>query len=200
VTEAANVPPVSLPNRPPWPSYAEDCGLEHVEYEFEMLDFTAYWIQQHAATADRPMRNAMLESYAMHVRALIDFLGLREGGNKKETDLKVSDFVNNFDEWNAAKGSLPPFDYKAEAIRTNERVAHLTKKRNDPAGKGWPLAIVAPLRQQEIVFFNHLKPELRSGAPRAMTTLVRVLVAPDLSTSSSSSSVSVRLSTAHSGS
>lgn len=192
MTEAATTEPLSLPPRPPWPHYPEKVGLHHVEYEFEMLDFTAGWIQRHAATADRLIRNAVLESYAIHVRALVDFLGLREGGIKKKTDLSVCDYVSDLSQWQTAKEKLEPFDYKTAAIRTGERVAHLTKARtDDPGGKGWPLAIVGPLREHEILLFRHLRPEFRHGPPRTATTWVRVIEKPDLSTTSAAVGVTV---------
>ena len=185
-------PPLTLPNRPPWPSYPENSGFDHVEYEFEMLEFTADWLQRHTATADRLMRNAMVESFAIHVRNLIQFLELDPRSLPRGDDLRVENYVKDLAVWRDARDSRQSFDYPAEAGRANKRVAHLTKVRTDEtAGKGRSTAVVLPLRRQEIVLFRHLKDEFRSGLPRTVTTLVQALVAPHLSTTSSSSSVSV---------
>ena len=95
-------PPLTLPNRPPWPSYPENSGFDHVEYEFEMLEFTADWLQRHTATADRLMRNAMVEAFAIHVRNLIQFLELDPRSLPRGDDLRVENYVKDLAEWRDA--------------------------------------------------------------------------------------------------
>ena len=154
-----------------------------------MLDFTADWLQRHTATADRLSLNVMVESFAIHVRNLIQFLRL-DGGRPQNDDLDATTYVSDPAGWLRAR-EMVPGDYCAAKRRASKRVAHLTKKRRHTADKGWSLDIVQPLREQEILFFNCLKPEHRQGSSRNQTTFVRVLRMPAISSTSSSSSVSV---------
>ena len=184
---------LNLPPRPAWSTHSEGEDLHHVEYEFEMLDFTAHWLQaaEICPPADhaRQMKNAMLESFAAHVQNIIGFLDLAHL-REQASDIKARYFVADVQKWTAERDCIA-FDYSAVTTRANRRIAHLTTGRLDSRGKGWDLAVVLPLRQQEHAFHANLKPEYRSGRPHQHPTLFRALVVSAQASTSAALGVTV---------
>ena len=187
-----------LPSRPDWPAYPEDEPLHHVVYEFDMLDFTADWLQRHGRSpppdySQQMKVNAVLESFLVHVRNLIQFLYADRGkGRSFPTDLDARDYVEDVQKWTASRDSIA-YAYETAAHRANKRLAHLTAER-DPRGKEWSLDVIPPLREQEILFHANLKPEFKRGTPRHRPTLFRTASLPATAvTTSSAGHVSVNV-------
>jgi hypothetical protein len=182
----------ALPERPHWPCYSEVESLHHVVYEFDMLDFTAGWLQARAQDqewgAGQALTNAVLESFALHLRNIIEFMGLKTA--QRGDDLRADAFVADVDGWRAERDAIS-FDHRAAWSRANKRVAHLTETRRDPADKAWPLAVVMPIRLQEAALYRHLRPEHRRPPFRQTETCVKVLITPTIAATSASIGISV---------
>jgi hypothetical protein len=95
------------------------------------MDFFAYEVWMLQSTADRifcgpvdlPTRNALLESFLIHARALIDFFS---GKGAQSDDIVVGSYVQGQD-W-AITELL-----SGERTRINKQVAHLTTARDTVA-------------------------------------------------------------------
>lgn len=125
---------------------------EHVHYELWMLRETRRRLNRLEMTEDNlSLRNALIESFAIHARCLIQFFGSgapRADGKRthRDDDIVVRDFVSAFEvDWGE-------FDPKADLERGHKGVAHLTygrveKYTNDE--KVWHLdRIVAAIETQ----------------------------------------------------
>ena len=113
---------------------------EHVQYEITMLWSCGQLLMcdLHGASPHliALLRNAVLESFAIHLRNLVDFL--YPGQNIKDTDVLADDFF--------PQGKRPetfpsvPSDLDHARKRAHKQVSHLTTGRlneGDP-GKNWP--------------------------------------------------------------
>jgi hypothetical protein len=112
---------------------------EHLYYEWEMVFFTAPLCIQYREPKDvdeQVIKNALLESFAIHVRVLKAFLFDPRG---RLDDVISDDYVANPEEWRRARGPVPEILRRA-SDRTGGEVAHLTTRRqSEPAAKHWPL-------------------------------------------------------------
>ena len=124
---------------------------EHIGYELTMLSWCTgllIAIGEMRSKGYIPLatHNAVLNSYSMHSRNLIDFLYLREMKRDRDTDIVVQDYI----EENALFDRLIPItkrlcDAKKKA---DKQVAHLTRDRMDyiDETKSWDVAgIVADI-------------------------------------------------------
>ena len=91
--------------------------IKHVRYEYEMLVKTAQCL--YSKPPDPVIMNALIESYAIHARNIIDFLF---PDKPRPDDITASRFLPG---WNK---NLPSFlkDIRREI---NKRVSHLTEVR-----------------------------------------------------------------------
>ena len=172
MTEAATSQSLPLPPRPPWPDYPHSDLLHHVVYEFDMLWFTRGWLSnlnaQPASAATQMVTNAVLESFAVHVRSIVEFI--YRGDKSRPTDIKAAALVDNPAAWaierdHSDQGVFAHFPLWDKA---NKRIAHLTIDRTDEPGKGWDLDEVLPLARQEVIFYSHLKDEHKVLPPRKL--------------------------------
>lgn len=82
------------------------------------------------------LKNALLECFTIHMRALVDFLW--EPSRLREDDALAKDFFNDPNQWETIRPKLP---LVLEPIRgrTGKEIAHLTYARMTvtPETKGW---------------------------------------------------------------
>jgi hypothetical protein len=116
-----------------------DYSREHVVYELQMLAIVG---------AEIPNKkgydlSAYLESFAIHLRNLIDFFF---ADSPRPDDVVAADFFDNPSAWNV---QITP-DLQAARVRANKEVGHLTlqRKGSTDSTKPWPIDI----------YFNGLKP------------------------------------------
>jgi hypothetical protein len=112
---------------------------EHVRYEISMLVDCGHLLsrsfQSESETVVTVLHNAVLESFAIHLRNIVDFL--YPGKNVKLTDVLADHFFPQ-GKRPAAFQSLPP-ELQAARERAHKQVNHLTTGRliaGDP-GKVW---------------------------------------------------------------
>jgi hypothetical protein len=155
---------------------------EHVHYEIEMLCSVRdalgdhMWIGVEGEYLKSTARNALIESFAIHTRALIDFLYFDP---RRASDVVVTDFFTPA-EWQAIVDAPdqvdPPWSTRvprnvrsqkdSPAIlearrRTNTEIAHLSYDRLDvePDDKPWPVAdIVEALGTDLFRFVDQVAP------------------------------------------
>jgi len=102
---------------------------EDLLYEIVMLRYTAEKLVS-SAPDESPMVNALLESFAIHSRALFEFFF---GGSGRDQMLAA----HYVDHWSQPK----PASLGKTVGKVNEEVAHLTYKRSSLSSeaKKWPL-------------------------------------------------------------
>ena len=117
---------------------------EHVLYEISMLVQCGQLLTHRLVSVSPALatiiRNAIVESFAIHVRNLVDFL--YPGTNVKPTDVIADDFFD--------LGKRPPNfpaiapSLEAARKRAHKQVSHLTTGRlaEGHPGKSWPLGLV----------------------------------------------------------
>ena len=84
--------------------------------------------------------NAFLESFTLHVRALLQVF---YPTNPKPDDVIAEDFFDEPRHWADARGELPDV-LAAVTLRVGKEIAHLTYARLDvtPEAKGWNIAAI----------------------------------------------------------
>jgi hypothetical protein len=97
---------------------------EHLHYEWDMLKSVVQAMVMNFAGAG-VLNNAMLESFAVHVRSLIFFLFPE---NAKTDDVLATHFVSDPAAFETARGVKSEILKKAQA-RAGKEVAHLTYER-----------------------------------------------------------------------
>ena len=112
--------------------------LYHLGYEWWMFRTTRDLLTR-LPTSDDPVRNALVESLAIHGRGLVYFFYWKK---RDETDWNASDLTNF-----ASEGE--PCALKDWRRDTNQRVAHLTAKRANPLQE-WRVAEAESLLQAKI--------------------------------------------------
>jgi hypothetical protein len=112
----------------------------HLHYEAWMLTSLASGLASGIA-GQGPVANALLESFVIHVRALMDFLYAEA---PQSDDVVAEDYFANPDEWRRERPLLQ--DLLAQAKRrAGKEIAHLTYARLDvtPETKPWPFIQIA---------------------------------------------------------
>jgi len=133
---------------------------EHLHYEFGMLNALAQVMAMNI-TGNGVLSNAMLESFAIHVRGLVFFLFPE---NPKPDDVLASHFVLNVTDWENARGSKSEILKKAQS-RAGKEVAHLTYERLNvtPEAKQWAfIEITNEINRVIKIFLQHAKQDLLS--------------------------------------
>jgi len=110
-----------------------NCKLEHLKYEIDMFSALAKTLSLGSLTLDMfgsiVVKNALLESFLLHERNIIDFL---HGKKKRETDITYKDFLKNRTE---------PFIDKnlhdAMEENINKEILHLTEIRCEQEKTKW---------------------------------------------------------------
>ena len=113
---------------------------EHLHYEIEMLTSLAYGIGSRIA-GESPLANALLESFVVHVRALMEFL---YNDNPKPDDVIAEDYFEKADDWKQLRPVLSE-SLKQAKRRAGKEVAHLTYARLDvtPETRPWYFVEIA---------------------------------------------------------
>lgn len=111
-----------------------DYSEEHLLYEFHIFR----WVAENLPGEKRFLLSALLESFAIHLRNLIDFF-YTQPGNARHDDLVAAHFFDSPGAWNL--GQIPKSLNEARE-RANKEISHITYKRKgamDPT-KPWPVA------------------------------------------------------------
>jgi len=113
---------------------------DHLHYEWDMLNFAAKAMARNFAGAG-PLNNAVLESFAVHVRGLIFFLFPE---NPKADDVLATHFVSDPTAFELARGVKSEILKKAQS-KAGKEVAHLTYERLKVTAetKPWPFVEIA---------------------------------------------------------
>lgn len=96
----------------------------HLHYEIDMCHRTASLLA--AGAANGVLNDVLVESYALHLRNLIEFVYWKKAKNPDA--LGASDFVKSREAWVKARGLVPEVLSSAHD-RANKQIAHFTKKR-----------------------------------------------------------------------
>jgi len=109
---------------------------KHLHYEYQMLGATGFMLA--LGVSDQAMRNATLESFTIHLRAVLDFLYAE---TPRPDDVIAEDFMPAGTAWSSAR---PPIteSLKLAKQRTGKEIVHLTYARLDvtPEAKPWSFA------------------------------------------------------------
>jgi hypothetical protein len=110
-------------------------SMEHLEYEFTMLMAVA---QAMASGISRQgwLTNALLESFVIHFRALVDFF--YPPAHPKSDDVLATHFYEDPAEWESIRPALSN-ELKRGRERAHKEIAHLTYTRLSvtPETKPW---------------------------------------------------------------
>lgn len=135
-------------------------AIEHLIYEFGMLRETAEKLGPGHHHDDPIVRNALLESFTLHVRTLLDFF---YGERRKRDDALASDFFDG-DIW---ERSRPPIEGPLSEVnrRVGKEIAHLTYSRANVTAeaKGWPIIPMYLALASVFGLFVQLVPEETVG-------------------------------------
>lgn len=106
---------------------------DHLYYEVMMLKRTMERLT--SGPEDDVVSNALLESFTIHARALMDFFYPSE--IPQVTDVIAQDFIGDGQSWEEVRGDQPEIFGKARR-RVNKEIAHLTYDRQTvtPALRG----------------------------------------------------------------
>jgi hypothetical protein len=137
-------------------------ALTHLRYETQMFFSTPAMFSNNS---DPAIKNAALESFAMHMRNLCSFFDFF--GNKFLTDITLSDFQSHGLNWQKPDMDITDKDFLfLQFKRANKQVAHLTKDRLFSANPEWPwdLGRIVNLLQPTITSFDQkVKMQLGQG-------------------------------------
>ena len=113
---------------------------DHLHYEIWMLTSLAHGIGSGIA-GQGPIANALLESFVVHVRALMEFL---YNEKPKPDDVIAEDYFEKADVWKELRPALSE-SLKQAKRRAGKEVAHLTYARLDVTqeAKQWPFVKIA---------------------------------------------------------
>jgi hypothetical protein len=143
----------------------------HVHYEIDMLTkLGRHALSLRGQPAYQFDLNVLVESYAIHLRNLFDFLYKSPVGD----DVGAVHYVRDAVAWASARGPEPPV-LVAARVRVGKQIAHLTRRRyaDGAQEKTWHPkteipALVAPL----VLFAAHADPlRLHSEVSKAIERL-----------------------------
>lgn len=112
---------------------------DHLAYEISMLRSSGHALLSGISLGDA-VRNALLESFTIHARVLLDFLYAED---PHRDDVIAEDFFQSPDVWLKARPQKPPsLDFISR--RVGKEVAHLTYARQGvtPEAKSWPVQAI----------------------------------------------------------
>jgi hypothetical protein len=127
-------------------------ATNHIHYEISMLYSLAGGLASGIAGQGNTLHNALLESFIVHGRALIDFL---YPPNKPKNDAVIAaDFFNTQEEWEKLRPGQSEILKKAKK-RAHKEVAHLTYDRQKVTleEKGWNFLEISHEIQEVIKIF-----------------------------------------------
>lgn len=121
-------------------------ALYHLYYEIEMLCKLKNILFINKIKYCETIDNSLIESLAIHIRNLIDFLYLKQPGRD---DITAVEFSSDKENLRKILGEDPPAILSHAKIKANKQVNHLTKERfiNGPE-KEWSIDIVNTIIQK----------------------------------------------------
>ncbi len=133
----------------------------HLHYEIWMLTSLANGIGSGIA-GQGPIANALLESFVIHVRTLMDFL---YNDSPQPDDVIAEDYFSSPDEWRKVRPELTEL-LKSSKRRAGKEVAHLTYARLDvtPETKPWAFIQIANELSAIINMFLQHVPKSKLGS------------------------------------
>jgi hypothetical protein len=105
------------------------------------------------------IRNAIIESFAVHARNLIDFLYTR---NPDVDDVIAEDYFKSPSTWYSIRPKKPKI-FESSASRVGKEIVHLTYARIDVEGlkKNWPWEeMYVGIMSTIFVFLTHASPDI----------------------------------------
>ena len=128
--------------------------LNHVRYELDMLTIIAAALTSGIA-GKSPLNNSLIESFAIHVRNLIDFLW---PNNPSNDNVIADDFFNDKTIWLNIKPQITGNLNKAR-LRAHKEIAHISYDRLKvrPENKPWDfITITKEISYAMNLFFNSI--------------------------------------------
>jgi len=128
----------------------------HLHYEIDTCEKAARLLS--TTPSGHPLNNFLVESYALHLRSLIDFLYWKP----KQDDVNAIQFVKSEGKWLAERGAKPPKVLSEARTRADKQIVHLTKKRfaDGAPEKNWKPGIeIAVLVDGLRLFLAHADPD-----------------------------------------
>jgi hypothetical protein len=129
----------------------------HLHYELWMFATLARALAT-GVFGQGAVNNAVLESFTIHARVLLDFLF---ADKPRSDDIIAEDFFAEPEEWAVLRGVMPPALVEVNR-RVGKEVAHLTYSRLEvtPSEKSWQfLEIASDMENVMARFCNHVSPE-----------------------------------------
>jgi hypothetical protein len=116
-------------------------AAEHLEYEFWMLTAVAEAMAS-GISSQGWLTNALLESFVIHFRALVDFF--YPPPNPKSDDIQAAHYFDDPTEWELMRPPLSD-ELKRGRARAHKEIAHLTYARLEVTRdtKPWPFVEIA---------------------------------------------------------
>ncbi len=110
---------------------------DFVYYEYSMIiDMFQAFCNPQSYNCDDSIRNAILESFLIHARNIIEFM--YNDKNSRKDDIAANDFTYKTKNWKEIR--LPQSDFLNEQYkRAHKKLAHLTYYRQEDTG-GWNLS------------------------------------------------------------
>jgi len=122
-----------------------------VWYEIWMLSCLVRMLTSSDLEQGHPVRNGLIESFAIRVRSLSDFL--YEDKPNKPNDALAIHFVRDPDMWILSRGAKPPDLGRSTRTHANMQVAHITYEEQC---KAWDFgAIWRAIRPAIQLFIGH---------------------------------------------
>lgn len=116
----------------------KDCSEHHLKYEIDMLLFDAHSLCQLQSNKSEPQRvctNAFLESYAIHLRNIMEFLWYSKN---RSDDIRADDFnptgcaKNSISRKSSIKtDKIAGFSFSDLRDKINKQISHLTSQRTE---------------------------------------------------------------------
>lgn len=171
-TKVSTMKPVDGPNLSD--QELQQYAREHIHYELWMfLRLGQYLMEapQPVGDQDRVIRNAVIESFVIHLRNLIAFLYSVRVQTK---DIIAADYFRDADDWYAKRPQISR-ELRVARERSHKEIIHLTTERisGTPPQKGWPVTALV----REIKELMRLFAELAS-AERVDPAIQRVITEP----------------------
>jgi hypothetical protein len=134
---------------------------DHLYYEYWMFRSLTDALAT-GATQPGWLRNALVESWVIHLRALLDFVYPPKSVNPE--DVIAADFFDSSSEWDATRPVISTTLARGRG-RANKEIAHLSYKRIDISheDKQWQFVALAHEVEKLMVLFLRRVPKSRLG-------------------------------------
>jgi hypothetical protein len=166
-----------------------DYSEEHLLYELHIFP----WVAENLPPEKGFPLSALLESFAIHLRNLIDFF-YTPPNNARNDDLVAADFFDSPGVWDPGPISKSLSEARE---RANKEISHITYKRKTPADptKPWPVADLFNEVQSIAVKFatgasgKKLHPKVATWLKSDTKTVAVLLASASTTTSNTAASI-----------